>query len=169
MKMTRTNYNEIAEIYDEDKVRNKNVDHHLIEYFKKHNELPHNIVKIFDMACGTGNQLIANKAVFPDIEMFGLDKFDKMLGQAKKKSKEILWIHADMDQPDLSIGEFNYISCQFAYHHSTDKKQFIKNVFHNLKEGGWFSLINLLKLTDFLLRNNAKFCSIYRILTNFTP
>ena len=141
--MVRTDYNEIANFYDEDKVREKSVDENLVKYLKKDKRPGNKNIKILDIACGTGNQLIAHKRAYPEIEMWGMDKFEKMLELAKKKAQDITWLQGDMDQDDLNIGTFDFISSQFAYHHSRNKQQFLLNVYNNLKINGWFTIINL--------------------------
>ena len=138
----RTNYDDIADTYDDDAIRQKDVDPHLIDFLTEHPTSP-NALRTLDLACGTGNQQVANKARYPEIEMWGADKFSKMLERAKTKSEDVRWVEADMEDPHLNLGTFDYISCQFAYHHARDKEALFANVRRHLSRQGWFALVNL--------------------------
>ena len=131
----RADYDKIATLYDEDEVRKKNVDEHLVECVEKYGTDRCADLSVLDIACGTGNQLIANKHRYPSIEMCGIDRSDGMLEQARRKSQNIKWLQQDMDREGLSIGvgAWDYISCQFAYHHSRNKERFLKNVYTNMR------------------------------------
>jgi ubiquinone/menaquinone biosynthesis C-methylase UbiE len=138
----RANYDDIADTYDDDAIRGKEVDPHLVDFLIEH-QSHINTLRTLDLACGTGNQQVANKERFPDIEMWGADKFPKMLARAKTKSELIRWVQADMEDPDLNLGIFDFISCQFAYHHVQDKEVLFSNVRRHLSTHGWFALVNL--------------------------
>jgi ubiquinone/menaquinone biosynthesis C-methylase UbiE len=139
----RTDYDEIAHLYDENPLRRKDVDDDLVRYLAMDKTRSLSSIRVVDIACGTGNQAVANKTQFPEVEMWGVDRSAGMLAQAKRKSQEIRWIQADMDETDLTLGEFDYASCQFAYHHSQAKRRFMENAYRNLRQGGWFTITNL--------------------------
>jgi len=139
----RIDYDQIDHLYDENPLRKKRVDPHLERYLAlldDHSRVP---IRAVDIACGTGNQAIANKARFPDVEIWGVDRSAEMLAQARRKSHEIRWVQVDMDQGNLRLEGSHYASCQFAYHHSRAKRHFMQNAYRSVYPGGWFTISNL--------------------------
>jgi len=73
----RTNYDEVAPQYDVEPHRTKSVDSELIEFLAGWTGSAPSL--LLDVGCGTGSQLVANRAKFPDVSMVGLDRFGGML------------------------------------------------------------------------------------------
>lgn len=139
----RVDYDKIAHLYDLNPLRKKRVDRHLEEYLQALTGRSLSEVSAVDIACGTGNQAIANKAMYPQVEMWGVDRSEQMLNRARRKSRDVTWVQADMDHVGLHLGAFDYASCQFAYHHFRDKRRFMLNAYDNLRRGGWLTVTNL--------------------------
>ncbi len=132
------NYDDIAHLYDAQPYRDKQPDAHLLAW---HRERPARAV--LDMCCGTGNQLIANRAHLPDSFMVGLDASHGMLKQACTKAPNIAWVHADSTAPPFADQSFDYISHQFAFHHIADKDTAARAMFRMLRPSGRLVMTNL--------------------------
>lgn len=132
------NYDDIAHLYDTQPYRDKQPDAALLTW---HRDRP--VSDILDMCCGTGNQLIANRAHLPGAVMVGLDASHGMLRQARGKASDIAWVHADSTHPPLADHSFDYISHQFAFHHIADKPAAAHAMFRLLRPGGRLVMTNL--------------------------
>jgi hypothetical protein len=64
------NYDAIAHLYDEQPYRAKKVDPELSAFAKQ--RASSGGLSILDIACGTGSQLVANRAIVPDARLVGL-------------------------------------------------------------------------------------------------
>src|SRR6516225_6047625 len=70
-RSSRINYDAIAELYDSTPHREKSVDPELIAFLAGRG--PTVALTLLDIACGTGNQQIANRDLTPDASFVGLD------------------------------------------------------------------------------------------------
>ena len=52
-------------------------------------------LRLLDIACGTGNQQIANRGLAPDARFVGLDGSLGILRQARRKMPDIAWVDGD--------------------------------------------------------------------------
>jgi ubiquinone/menaquinone biosynthesis C-methylase UbiE len=138
----RVNYDQIAHLYDEPG-RNYGPDPYLSKFLEERTDLSHESIHVLDMGCGTGKQLTANKKKYPKIKMVGLDLFQGMLNQAKKRSQDITWIQGDSTNTLLDSNSFDFISNQFSYHHIQDKNKLFTETFRILKPKGRFVITNL--------------------------
>ncbi len=102
-----------------------------------------NTLASLDIGCGTGNQLLANHARVPAVQMAGLDLFGGMLHQAQKKAGRINWLQADGAKLPLKDQSFDFITNQFSFHHVQNKALMIAGVFRVLRPGGRFVMTNL--------------------------
>ena len=138
---TRVDYDTIADLYDSQPHREKLVDPELTAFLDelKHEDAP----SVLDIACGTGNQLIANRALLPDAAMVGLDGSLGMLRQARGKAADIGWVHGDGAQLPFCAESFNFVSCQYAFHHFRDKALMLRDGFRVLRGGERLVIHNL--------------------------
>lgn len=139
----RVNYDKIAHLYDKQTYRQKEVDPNLLVFLKDQPARAVSSLSILDMGCGTGNQLVANRAYVPGALLVGLDLSHGMLRQACTKADDIIWVQADSAIPPFRDNSFDFISNQFSFHHVRDKPAMIKEVFRILKSGGRFVMTNI--------------------------
>ena len=139
----RVNYDKVAEVYDNQPFRKKEIDQDLIAFLDKYSDKELSNLSILDIGCGTGNQLIANHTYTPSIKMIGLDLFSGMLKQAKKKSDDIYWLQADAAKIPLKDESVDFITSQFSFHHIQDKISSIFEFFRILSSNGRFVITNI--------------------------
>jgi ubiquinone/menaquinone biosynthesis C-methylase UbiE len=139
----RVDYDQIAHLYDQQPYRQKEVDPHLLKFLNAREFKAFSSLSILDMACGTGNQLIANRPYVQGARLVGLDLFHGMLQRAVAKTHDILWVQATCDRPPFPDNSFDFISNQYAFHHVCDKQGMISSVFRILRPGGRFVMTNL--------------------------
>ncbi len=96
-----------------------------------------------DIGCGTGNQLIANRVALPHAWYAGLDRSFGMLRQARLKAPELAWLRADGAALPFAVRSFDFVCCQFAFHHLEDKAGMLRAVLQVLWPGGRFVLRNM--------------------------
>src|SRR6516165_4733193 len=82
-RSSRVDYDAIAELYDSTPHREKSADPELILLFAGCAPAPN--LTLLDIACGTGNQQIANRGLAPDARFVGIDGSLGMLRQARRK------------------------------------------------------------------------------------
>ena len=114
-RSSRVDYDVIAELYDSTPHREKSADPELIAFLAGRG--PTASVTLLDIACGTGNQQIANRGLAPDAKFVGLDGSLGMLRQARRKMLDIAWVHGDSAALPFAATSFDFISCQYAFHH----------------------------------------------------
>ena len=139
----RVDYDKIAEIYDSQPFRSKEVDAELLAFLDERAGQGTTELAILDISCGTGNQLVANRAHLPDVRMVGLDPFHGMLRQARRKADDIDWVQADGAKLPFQAASFDFITNQFAFHHVRDKPSMMSEVFRVLRSGGRFVMTNI--------------------------
>jgi ubiquinone/menaquinone biosynthesis C-methylase UbiE len=137
----RMNYDAIAHLYDTQPYREKSVDPELLAFVVQRSSAVS--LHILDIACGTGNQLLANRAVLPQACWVGVDRSLGMLRQARRKAADIVWMQADAAALSLPAQRFDFITCQYAFHHVLDKRGMLKEAFRVLCPGGRFILSNI--------------------------
>lgn len=136
----RVDYDEIADRYDTQPFRERTADPELLA-FAGRRELTEPAV--LDIGCGTGNQLIANRAALPRASLTGLDSSLGMLRRARLKAPDIAWVRADGAALPFAPRSFDFVCCQFAFHHMADKAGVLRSVSEVLRPGGRFTLRNL--------------------------
>jgi ubiquinone/menaquinone biosynthesis C-methylase UbiE len=137
---SRINYDAIAHLYDSQPYRAKTVDPELM-MFMAQRAGPHP-PSMLDIACGTGN-LVANRSIAPDAQLVGLDRSLGMLRQAQPKVCDIAWVQADGSMLPFRSDSFDFITCQFGFHHLPDKTGMLESVFRVLRDNGRFVIRNL--------------------------
>jgi ubiquinone/menaquinone biosynthesis C-methylase UbiE len=138
---SRIDFDAIAHLYDSQPYRAKTVDPELM-MFMAQRAGPHP-PSILDIACGTGNQLVANRSIAPDARLVGLDRSLGMLRQAQSKVRNIAWVQADGSMLPFGSDSFDFITCQFGFHHLPDKTGMLESVFRVLRDNGRFVIRNL--------------------------
>jgi ubiquinone/menaquinone biosynthesis C-methylase UbiE len=139
--LPRVNYDTIAHLYDTQPYRAKTVDPELLAFLGQRESL--DTLSILDVGCGTGNQLVANRAVVPQARLVGLDRSLGMLRQAQSKAPGIAWVQADGAGLPFQGESFDFVTCQYALHHIQDKAGMLRAVFRVLRRGGRLVLCNL--------------------------
>jgi SAM-dependent methyltransferase len=139
-RSVRVNYDDIAHLYDSQPYRAKTTDPALLSFLRQHRQ---NAPKVLDVACGTGNQLVANREMVTDARLVGVDASLGMLGQARRKARDVGWIQADAAALPLAPDVLDFVGCQFAFHHFADKTGVLNEAFRVLRPGGRFVLHNL--------------------------
>jgi len=141
MLSTRVDYDAIAEHYDRSPHRKKSPDSELVVLLAEHG--PATDLSLLDIACGTGNQLVANRTIAPDAFIAGIDGSLGMLRQARRKAADIAWVHGDSAALPFATGSFDFASCQYAFHHFRDQAGMLREAFRVLRGGGRFAMSNL--------------------------
>jgi len=140
-RSSRVDYDAIAEFYDSNPHRAKSADPELAAFIA--GRAPPATLALLDIACGTGNQPTANRAIAPEARIVGLDGSLGMLRQAQRKSADIAWVHGDSAALPFAPGTFDFVSCQYAFHHFRDKAGMVREGWRVLRPGGRLSLYNL--------------------------
>ncbi|MBV8937391.1 MAG: methyltransferase domain-containing protein [Alphaproteobacteria bacterium] len=140
-RSTRVNYDAIAERYDSTPHREKSADPELIAFLAGRG--PTTTLRLLDIACGTGNQQIANRDLAPNAQFVGLDGSLGVLRQARRKTLDIAWVHGDSAALPFAAGSFDFVGCQYAFHHFRDKAGMLREAFRVLRRGGRFALYNM--------------------------
>jgi len=141
MKPLRVDYDAISHLYDSQPHRTKAVDSELLAFMRQ--RASGNTFSILDIACGTGNQLLANRSALPFGRLVGVDRSLGMLQQARAKTTAIIWIRADAAALPFPNGSFDFITCQYAFHHIEDKARMLQEGFRVLRAEGRLVLRNL--------------------------
>jgi ubiquinone/menaquinone biosynthesis C-methylase UbiE len=138
---TPVDYDAIAHLYDAQPYRDKAVDPELIRFLERRAEVAP--PAILDIACGTGTQLAANRGVVVGAQLVGLDRSLGMLRQARSKAIDIAWVRGDAALMPFRPGSFDFVTCQFGFHHVPDKDAMLHDVHRVLRCGGRFVMRNL--------------------------
>jgi len=141
--MKTTDYSKIAAKYDDNKIRHyietdKNILHILeLNNFER--------ITVLDLACGTGNYLAQQIPEYDqyEIKWLGIDKSPDMLGVARQKQLNAELIIGDACDIPLENESVDYVKIRFAFHHFSDKKKALREIFRVLKKGGMVSIYNL--------------------------
>lgn len=138
----RVDYDRIAEQYDADQFRDKQVDPDLVRFLEER-ALSADTLAVLDVGCGTGNQLVADRAHVAGGRLVGLDLFHGMLCQAAGKTDRVAWVQGDGARLPFVSASFDYVSNQFSFHHVRDKASMLHEVFRVLRTGGRFVMTNI--------------------------
>jgi len=141
MKSARVDYDAIADSYDSTPYRTKLVDPELLAFIGQ--RVSSDELVALDIGCGTGNQLIANCAALISAQLIGVDRSSGMLKQARRKAPNIAWVQADAAAPPFQAESFDFVTCQFAFHHIQDKSENLCDAFRVLKPRGSFIMKNV--------------------------
>jgi ubiquinone/menaquinone biosynthesis C-methylase UbiE len=137
----RVDYDAIAHLYDGQPYRAKTADPELAAFLAR--PAAPDRLSVLDIACGTGSQLVANRPMIPDARLVGLDRSFGMLAQARPKASDIAWVQAEGAGLPFRPESFDFVCCQFGFHHVPDKAGMLVEVFRVLRPGGRFAMRNL--------------------------
>lgn len=137
----RVDYDKIAPLWDSQPYRSKSLDPQLVAFLEE--RAVRTSLRVLDIGCGTGSQLIANRAAAPNAQMIGVDRSIGMLAEARRKASDIAWVRADAAPLPFAAGSFDFIGCQFAFHHFGDKAGMLAETLRLLRPGGRFVLRNM--------------------------
>jgi SAM-dependent methyltransferase len=99
--------------------------------------------RVLDIGCGTGKQVVANRARWPDLVLVGVDRFAGMLRIAQRRCADALWIQGDGAELPLADGAFDYVTSQFSYQHVRRTPALLREVFRVLRPAGRFVMTNI--------------------------
>jgi ubiquinone/menaquinone biosynthesis C-methylase UbiE len=137
----RVDYDAIAPLYDAQPHREKAADPELIAVLS--GRIAAEPLSVLDIGCGTGNQLVANRTIAAPARLVGIDRSLGMLRQARPKAADIAWVQADAADLPFRERSFDFVSCQFALHHISDKSGMLREAFRVLRGGGRLVVRNL--------------------------
>jgi ubiquinone/menaquinone biosynthesis C-methylase UbiE len=140
VRRSRVDYDAIADLYDATPYRTKRVDPELLAVARRF--ASSGWFATLDIGCGTGNQLIADRAALPSGQLVGLDHSLGMLRQARRKAPAITWVQGDGATLPFRGESFDFVSCQFAFHHIADNAGAIREAFRVLRRRGRFVIRN---------------------------
>jgi ubiquinone/menaquinone biosynthesis C-methylase UbiE len=138
--MIKTNYQGIAKTYDDNKDRLDIPKDPII------GNLCSQEIRVLDLGCGTGNYLQMQQKYYPgsNIEWYGLDASPDMLKIAKAKNKATTFFESRAEQMDFAEGYFDYVVCNFAFHHFENKHLVLDLLYKCLKNRGIFKYKNII-------------------------
>jgi SAM-dependent methyltransferase len=143
MPPQRIDYNRIAERYDDEAARQRPCDPKLVELCNARGITDGGGLAALDIGCGTGIQLLANRAKYPRMKLVGLDLHGGMLDVARRKAGDIDWIQGDAALLPFESESFDYVSAQFCFHHVQEKSAMLREVFRVLRPEGRFTMLNI--------------------------
>ena len=140
--MKNTNYSKIAGYYDKNPIRHHQPKELLIEEILQSTT---DSISILDLACGAGNFLKAQQKAYPEqrIKWFGCDLSQEMLAVARKKLPYIEFIRANASKLPYENNSFNIITCNYAFHHFSDKYKSLQEICRILRPKGVLLIKNM--------------------------
>lgn len=91
---------------------------------------------LLDLACGTGELLVALEKAYPHLNLTGLDLSAPMLERARQKSQQIQWLMGDASSLPFSSKIFDFVTITESLHHIPDQTTTIAEVYRILRSGG---------------------------------
>lgn len=146
--MKHANYQRISKCYDDNEVRQEVSKDTLLEGTLAQRVITENTspqFRLLDLACGTGTYLKAQHDAFPNapIAWYGFDASDAMLAIARQKAPFVTYAQGSAEELLYEDNFFDFISCNFAFHHFPEKAQSLLEVHRILKEGGQVKIVNI--------------------------
>lgn len=141
MPSSRADYDAIADRYDSQPYREKSADPEFTAFLTEYRS--GEPLAVLDIACGTGSQLIANRPIAEAARMVGVDGSLGMLRQARRKAPDVCWLQAAASALPFGRGSFDFVSCQYAFHHFQNKAGMLHEAFRVLRPHGRLVIYNL--------------------------
>ena len=132
-KVSKTDYSQIAEYYDRVRAAPSNIlSSKIIEY----GGISANC-NVLDVGCGTGRFTLQLSTIKRAL-FCGLEPSTEMLRQAvaKDKSRTILWIRGDGQQPPFRDSVFDCVYMTMVLHHIDNKEKALGEIYRIVKKGG---------------------------------
>jgi len=92
--------------------------------------------KILDIACGTGIFLKKIQNKYKNLQCFGIDNSEKMIGVAKK-NENIQFLVAEADKIPFQNNSFDFVTIIDAFYYFPDKNKAIQECSRVLKQNGY--------------------------------
>lgn len=137
--MVRTNYDSIAERYDEDR---RHWEIPARESLEKIVAESRSSVRVMDLACGTGSWLAAQSSRLgtTKVDWLGVDISPAMLVLARQKMPFARLALASAEDLPLEQGSCAYIAVNFAFHHFAGKDRALDEMARVLSSEGCLSI-----------------------------
>jgi len=139
--MKQTDYTKIASVYDENRDRlNIPIDATLGSLLSDQRK-----IRVLDLACGTGNNLKVQSEHFANakVEWYGVDLSEQMLSIARSKVPFAHLSLGNAESLEFDDGFFDYVCCNFAFHHFGNKALVLDGLRRVLNERGAFKMRNV--------------------------
>jgi SAM-dependent methyltransferase len=103
------------------------------------------IVRVLDVACGTGNWLAVQMRASADlpVEWHGIDASADMLGVARAKVPAVAFVVGRAERLPFGDGAFDFVAVNFAFHHFDAKDAALDELVRVLAPGGLVRMNNL--------------------------
>lgn len=139
--MKITDYGSIAPRYDKNPVRRQITRDDIIGDLLEEKVNP----RVLDLACGTGNYLAAQCSYYEDagITWYGHDLSEEMLEFARAKLSRVALSKGMAEDLPFTAGSFDYVSCNFAFHHFRDKHAVLDETARVTAPGGRLRVRNI--------------------------
>ena len=140
--MLKTDYSKVSKKYDQNADRIKFDKEPIIDrilHARSH-------IRILDLGCGTGNYIHNQNEHFrhdKSIEWIAVDPSEEMLEIARGKESEVTYVHAKAEDLDFPDSHFDFIVCNFAFHHFEQKGLVLDKLRRILREDGSLKLKNI--------------------------
>ncbi len=140
--MLRTDYDRIADRYDEDRKGRAYAPHHLIKERLGRGERN---LAVLDVGCGPGRWLAAQCAHFRgyDVTWAGVEPFSRMLGLAWRNAPGADILPGRAEALPYADRSFDLVMSVTSFHHFDDKEKSLDEIVRVLRPGGLFELGNI--------------------------
>jgi ubiquinone/menaquinone biosynthesis C-methylase UbiE len=136
--MRRTNYDAIAQAYDQRYERNEfRALESVVDDFATRGESQ----RLLEVGCGTGHWLARLAA--RGVAVAGLDASLEMLAKAREKLADVELVHGRAESLPWHDASFDRVLCINALHHFSDKVTFVREARRVLRPGGALLIIGL--------------------------
>ena len=133
-------FNARADIYDTQQIQN--IDGGSACYRDAAKFLPSGLETLLDLGCGTGLELEAVFARFPDVQVTGIDLAEKMLEKLREKyaGHSLFLINGSYFSTELGENRYDAVISIMSLHHFEPgiKMGLYRNILRSLRPGGVF-------------------------------
>jgi ubiquinone/menaquinone biosynthesis C-methylase UbiE len=139
--LKKTDYAKIASVYDENRDRLKIPIDKTLESLLSDGRK----IRVLDLACGTGSNLKVQSEYFANsnVEWYGVDISAEMLSIARSKVPCAHLSIGNAESLEFEDNFFDYICCNFAFHHFGNKVLVLDTIRRLLKKRGVLKIRNV--------------------------